>query len=137
MLNTSSSTYVRDSYEMKISYYQAIQMIINETSHYTLCSQSNIDICGSLYENNFDSSNPSLNRLLDDDYCSAIGQFKFVPQLYSNTTYILVVTTASSKETGAFSVIVSGPSTVIFERSSEYTFIRLLVISKKNEIEKM
>ncbi|CAF1391897.1 unnamed protein product [Adineta steineri] len=71
-----------------------------------------MDTYGSIYKDYFNPSNPLENRLLyDDDGCRP-AQFKFTIALETSITYILIVTTWGSYNTGAFLIVVSGPDTV-------------------------
>lgn len=132
ILNTNSPTYIKHSYTIEITYYQAKQMTINESDHYTFCIHSDTDLCSSLYENDFDPSNPLHNQLLNEHYICADGQSKSQIKLHSNMTYILLMTTRYSNQTGAFSVIVSGPSEVIFDHLSKCISVRLS--DRKNDL---
>ena len=103
------------------SYYEAIQMNVDETGDYTVFSRSNMDTYGYIYENEFDPDNPTFYRhSVKMDECFG-GQFQLRARLQSSITYILIVATAYAKKTGPFSVVASGPSNVIFKHLRKYS----------------
>ncbi|CAF0805396.1 unnamed protein product [Adineta steineri] len=68
--------------------------------------------------NSFNPLNPTENLLeLDDNGCSD-NQFKLLIALEVNTKYILVVTTSQANVTGTFSIIVTGPTKAVLERTN-------------------
>ena len=129
-LTEYSSKYSRTSCEIPNHYYEAIQVNVATTGYYTLSSQSNIDTYGYLYRNSFSPSNPSMNLILENIHGCDNNQFKLASFLESDTNYILVVTTAYTNLTGAFSIIISGPNNATVKRISELiTTNRSIVIN--------
>ncbi len=102
------------------TYYEAIEVKVIETSYYTINGNSTINIDGYIYENNFDVFNPEINLITYNDYGGCNEQFEITVHLQVNTTYVLVVTTSNSNVTGIFSVLVTGPNNISFNRISEY-----------------
>jgi hypothetical protein len=100
-------------------YYEAVQVNVNVTDRYFFFSDSDINMCGFMYKNYFDPNNPTENKQLDIVENCKTGQFKLRTELYSNTTYILAVTTFDANAKGSFNIIASGPNNVIFKRLSE------------------
>jgi hypothetical protein len=75
----------------------------------------------SIHTNNFNPFKPKENLLPNYTTDCGNAQFKLLIPATKNTIYILVVTTFGLNETGAFSVTVSGPNTVNFNRMSKYS----------------
>ncbi|CAF4217803.1 unnamed protein product [Rotaria sordida] len=98
-------------------YYEAIQILVNTTGYYTFKSSSNLDAYGSLYQWEFDPSNPSRNLITQDDDSAGGRQFTFNAFLQAGVSYTLVFTTFGEGETGPFSVVATGPDTVHFTPS--------------------
>jgi len=76
-------------------------------------------VYGYIYEGSFDPFNPSTNLISEDDDGCDFNRLRLVVDLYVNVTYILVVTTLSQRETGSFSIIASGSTTVHLKRISK------------------
>jgi hypothetical protein len=93
-----------------------------ENGCYNLSSDSNISIFGYIYKNNFDPLDSNKNLLSQDGGVFNNAQFKFIISLQANIIYILVVSTYYPNVTGAFSIHVSAPNIVSFNRISEYPF---------------
>jgi hypothetical protein len=106
---------------MQTSYYEEINMSVVRTGLYALSSNSSIDTYCSIYINKFDPLDLSENLFSGARNSCIHGQLEPRIRLYNTTTYILVVKTFGSNETGAFSIIVSGPNTVNFNRMSKYS----------------
>ena len=120
VFNTNSSRYLRTGCPTKVFYYEAIQVNINESGKYTFFSMSNITTYGYMYNNYFDPNTPSENRQSENySGCNKV-QFKLATQLYSNTTYILVVTTVNANAKGSLEIIVSGLQRVTLKRISKH-----------------
>jgi hypothetical protein len=101
-------------------YYEAFEVKVPEIRYYTIQSNSTIDTYGYIYENKFNPLNPTENLLAsDDDSGGSRFQFKFEIPLYVDTTYILVVTTFSSKEIGDIKINLLGLTNVTINRLSE------------------
>ena len=73
-----------------------------------------MDTFGCFYSNSFDPSNPSQNLIEHDDDSGGQGQFRITVTLIYGYTYVLVVTTHLSSNTGTFSITALGPASVIF-----------------------
>ncbi len=87
---------------------------------YILSSDSGMNTYGYLYKDYFNPLNPTENLLSENDENCGNNQFKFVGDLQSTATYILVTTTYFSDETGKFVIIASGPNNVTFDLIREY-----------------
>ena len=116
------------------NYYEAVQMKVIEAGKYIICSSSNINSYGSIYNGSFIPYNPNENLLAEDDNdCDLYKQFKLNTDLHANSMYTLVMTTFEPYVTGNFSIIVSGPDYVIFNRISKhrsYSVIMRLFFTK-------
>jgi len=100
-------------------YYETIQVNVVTAGSYSLSSSSTIDTYGYLYKDNFNPTNPSENSLAwndDESWCGR--QFKLLPYLQANITYVLVVTTFSPNVQGNFLVHVTGPNNISLNRIS-------------------
>ncbi|CAF3999531.1 unnamed protein product, partial [Adineta steineri] len=103
---------------------------VTESGYYTFRSSGDTDGYGSIYKNKFNPLNPSENLLKTEDDNGSDVQFKLDINLNVGMTYILVVTTFDSKETGEFSIIVFGKNKVILERLSTPVNVQLKYSSK-------
>lgn len=101
---------------MSIQYYEAVMISVELIGRYTFQSRSDFDTHGVLYIDRFDSCEPSINMLADDDDSAGDRQFSITATLQPEVTYILVVTTDSSYayEMGDFEIIAVGPDSVEF-----------------------
>jgi hypothetical protein len=118
-LTTDSQMYSR-SCNWENFYYETFEVKVPEIRYYTIQSSSNIDTYGFIYENKFNPLNPIQNLLIsDDDSGGSGGQFKIEIPLYVDTTYILVVTTYSSKRIGKIEINLLGLTNVTVKRLSE------------------
>jgi hypothetical protein len=105
---------------LKNFYYETFEVKVPEIRYYTIQSSSNIDTYGYIYENQFNPFNTTENLLTSDDNGDdSSSQFKIEIPLYIDTTYILVVTTASPKQLGEINIILLGLTNVTVERLSE------------------
>ena len=129
-LTENSSTFTRINCESSDYYYEAIEIDVIEGGCYNLISNSTIDTYGYIYKNYFYSIDSTINLVSENDRGFRSNQFELITQLQTNTKYILVVTTNDPNVTGVFSLLVTGPKNVKFNRISKY----LSVWSKINEI---
>lgn len=113
VLRTTTATYCR-GYTCSNSpyYYEAIKINVFTSGNYTIRSSSSIDTFGYLYNNDFDSTYPTLNMLAynDDDTVAGTKHFKLSRWLQAMNDYILMVTTYLTSVTGPFSISVQGPA---------------------------
>ncbi|CAF3931917.1 unnamed protein product [Adineta steineri] len=98
------------------TYYEAIQVNVNESSYYTFASNSSIDTTVAMYRDYFNPFNTLKNLILTNDNSCHNDQFRLTVDLEINTEYILVVTTYRPNITGTFSIIVFGSNNVTLER---------------------
>ncbi|CAF0721336.1 unnamed protein product [Adineta steineri] len=102
------------------TYYEAIQVNVNESGYYNFASNSSIDILITMYKDDFNPSDTLKNLISkDDNSCPNNHQFSFSVYLEISTKYILIVTTKNPNVTGSFSIIVSGVSNITLERLIE------------------
>ncbi|CAF1178450.1 unnamed protein product [Adineta steineri] len=128
-LTESNQMYYRDCQNENF-YYESIQVKVNESGYYSFRGSGDIDPYGSIYKAKFNPLDSSEN-LFDQDYdrCSDL-QFKLNIYLEVGMTYVLIVTTYESNETGNFSIGVMGKNQVILERLSTPVNIQLNYSSK-------
>jgi len=114
VLNSNSGTFVRPNANRNDDdyYYQAIQLRISAGAYYSFISISSMDTYGCLYSSSFDPSNPRHNLMICNDDDAGSSQFLINQYLNSYTTYILVVTTYSTRTLGSFTVQATGPASV-------------------------
>ncbi|UJR12507.1 hypothetical protein I4U23_016682 [Adineta vaga] len=136
----SSMTFTSQMYFRRCNfekfYYEAFEISVSETYYYTIYSSSNTNtnLYGCIYENNFNPLAPYENLLAqNDDISKTNRQFKLRIPLYVNTTYILIVTTSSPEDNGEFTFSFLGLKDINIkhqttlaniqqEYSSEFTF---------------
>ncbi|CAF1136684.1 unnamed protein product [Adineta steineri] len=119
-LTESNQMYYRDCQKENF-YYESIQVKVIESGYYSFRGSGDIDPYGSIYKAKFNPLDSSEN-LFDQDYdrCSDL-QFKLNIYLEVGMTYVLIVTTYESNETGNFSIGVMGKNQVILQRLSKYS----------------
>jgi hypothetical protein len=101
-------------------YYQTVQVNVDITGFYSFSSKSSLDTYSYIYKDNFNPLDPLNNLLSQDDNSCNDKQFKLIVELYTNTTYILVVTTYYPAKTGQFSILVFGLNNVKLNNNSKY-----------------
>ncbi len=101
-------------------------MKVIESGYYSFRSYSTMDTYEFLYRNTFNPLSPSENLIVAQGDKGSDLQFRLNTRLDGDMTYVLVMTTYSFKDTGAFSIIVQGPNKVILERLSEYTYVYIV-----------
>jgi hypothetical protein len=116
-LTTSSPTFVRSTggttYSANSSVYYDVQAItVSTTGSYTFNQCADGDGHASLYQTTFNPASPATNFMIanddgNDGNCSLDS--RLTATLTAGTTYILVTTTLSSGQTGAYSWQFSGP----------------------------
>ena len=90
-------------------YYEALQLNVVTTGYYRLVGHSNISLHVYIYHDTFYPSDPFFN--LRTDHNADVG-FRLGVVLESNSTYVLVVTSASPSEQGSFSIDSQGPANI-------------------------
>ena len=97
-------------------------MNVIQSDYYRIYVKTYASIHLHVYKSNFDPNQPFMNQHLEDKkYCANTLQDVFT-RFQSNTTYILVVTTAIENKTTEFRIVVSGPKNITLKRISEYIF---------------
>ncbi len=114
-----SQPYFRDCQTSNF-YYQTVQVNVDIIGFYSFSSKSSFDTYSYIYKDNFNSLDPLNNLLSQDDNSCNDKQFKLIIELYTNTTYILVVTTYYPAKTGQFSILVFGPNNVKLNHNGKY-----------------
>jgi hypothetical protein len=121
-LSNNSPTYAPRICGASTHYYEAIQVEVVRTGHYSFLITSNVTTNVHIYKDNFNPFDAA-DKLHSSTRFSCPGnQFKQVADLQANTTYVLVVSTDSPSVTTAFSIIVSGPSKSSLTQLSEYFY---------------
>lgn len=120
-LNSYGLSYCRDSCSSDGSsyYYQPIQLIPSATATYKLELTSSIKIHAYLYQNNFNPSVPSANKLDGGSNYFGGPSFSLTKRLNDSALYIIVVTTERRYDSGPFTITHSGPAEIQFNRMSK------------------
>ncbi|CAF1093191.1 unnamed protein product [Adineta ricciae] len=90
-------------------YYSALQIVVSADGMHTFVSSSSVDTYACLYTGDFSSTSPSLNLMRCDDDSGGGSQFRIEEYLTYYQTYVLVVTTYSSRITGSILIVARGP----------------------------
>lgn len=115
VLSFGDATFVRPNGNGARFYYKTIKVSIFATGNYTLTGNSSINICGVLYYNNFNASNPTKNIFAGNYNTSASDRFIIYVWLQSPRTYSLVVTSHNSDNSGSFQITATGPVRASFD----------------------
>ena len=111
-LSESSQVYFRDCDKPNFYYYESIKVEVVKSGHHTFRSHCDVDAYGVIYRNKFNPFDPLENLLERDDDSASGGQFKIDVDLANDMTYVLVMTTYQSRQTGLFQIVVSGTNDV-------------------------
>jgi hypothetical protein len=114
-----SKPYSRDCQASNF-YYQTVKVNVGITGFYSFSSNSSFDTYSYIYKENFNPLDPLNDLLSQDDNSCNNKQFKLIVELYTNITYILVVTTYHPATTGQYSILVFGPNNVKLNNNSKY-----------------
>ncbi|CAF1251562.1 unnamed protein product [Adineta ricciae] len=93
-------------------HYEAIKVVVSKDDFYTLTANSNIDLYGHVYKDQFDPHNPTFNIIAWNGKHHNQSQYQFTLELLVNITYIWVVTTYEPNVIGSFSITALGSKTV-------------------------
>ena len=95
-------------------YYQALQINVSVSGHYSFASRIANLTHGYLYRDTFDPFDPSRTEITSNkEGCDRL-KFLLYFFLQANTTYILVITTYNVAETGPFFITAVGTDTINF-----------------------
>jgi hypothetical protein len=119
--------YFRDC-DKRNFYYESIEVKVFESGYYTFRGRGSIDAYGSIHKNKFNPLDPSENLLIQDDDSGSDIQFKLDIHLDIGMSYVLIVTTSGSKETGEFSVVALGKNKVTLKSLSKYLYTYIYII---------
>ena len=114
LTNNSASFFRPTANNSSEFFFQAFELVVNQTGFYNLTSISNFDTFGYLYESNFYPSDPSINMINQDDDGAGNGQFRLTYVLQAGVRYILVATSFTSGAIGPFTVSAAGPAQIGF-----------------------
>jgi hypothetical protein len=89
------------------------------TGWYRLLGNSDMVTYGYIYKDNFNPLIPFDDVLVKDEGSCRNDEFGLRVYLEVNTKYILVVRTWQPRETGTFSICVSGLDSIAFNRSGK------------------
>ena len=120
-LTNLSSSFIRLGQSTNNYYYQSIQILVDRSDIYSITIDSSASLYAYLYNNSFDSNNPSTNLITSDFNQFNNRNFTFSTNLNTGVVYILVITTINPNITGSFRVIVSGRGNSILIPSTTTT----------------
>jgi hypothetical protein len=103
-------------------FYEALAFNVSIAGMYSFWSHSGMKTYGYLYHDVFNPFQPTMNRFSSNDYSCGNGRFHTTHRLLPKKTYILVVTTRWVGESGRFSVISYGPTSIQVVHSSRCAF---------------
>jgi hypothetical protein len=109
-------TFPRDECGTSKYYYEALQITVSVDASIMFCSNSNMDTYAFFYQHTFDPFDLSTGLLASDDNGCDDRHFRLCVPLRTNTAYILVVTTNTTRTTGVFSVAAVGGAEINFTR---------------------
>lgn len=119
VLLEEGEVYARTACSLPVYHFAAIEIKVKTSDYYKIASNATFDPLGYIYEELFDPFNPMKN-LREDFYQETCDhQFKMTVNLRANSKYVLVVTTYSPFQNGAFSITVTGLHNVSLIRLSE------------------
>ncbi|CAF1535820.1 unnamed protein product [Adineta ricciae] len=101
------------------SFYEAVQVEVNESGFYTILSSSsssNMHLSNYVYEHNFNPRMEFGNLLTNRNNGCNGNPSKITIKLMTGIRYILVVTTCIEYQTGKFSIKILGKSNASFQR---------------------
>ena len=100
-------------------YYEGIDATVPSASLYTFESNTQLDTYASIYQYNFNASNPSANLLLQTDDLSSLNwNFRFGLSFPYGLSVIVVVSTYNPNTQGPFTLTITGPNNVTLTRRS-------------------
>ena len=117
VLTTNSPTYSPTACSTSNHYYEALQLGVVTSGPYRFSCNSSIALHGSIYQGAFHPSAPSVNRLVEK---TGEEGFRLRVHLQSKTTYVLVVTSMVSNQTGSFSIDATGPNSIDASRIGKF-----------------
>lgn len=120
-LTNLSPTFIRPGQSTNQYYYESIPLLVDRSDTYSITIHSSASLYAYLYNNSFDSNNPSNNLLTSSFNQFNNRNFTFSTYLNVGVVYYLVITTINPNITGSFTVIVSGRGNAIFIASTTTT----------------
>ena len=100
-------------------YYEVVSIYVAATGGYAFSSDSSVKTNVYLYIDDFVPSTPSVNLLFQSIDQERRQPSMFTAYLQVNTKYVFVAASSASIKVMAFSILISGPSTVYFNRKPE------------------
>ena len=116
-LTTNSPSFNRLARAINNYYYQSIQILVDQSTFYTITVDSSAFLYAYLYNTIFDSNNPSTNLITSAFDTVDNPNLSFSTNLNTGILYILVVTTVNTDVTGSFTITVTGRGNVVFTPS--------------------
>ncbi|CAF3536877.1 unnamed protein product [Adineta steineri] len=113
-LTPTNRKYTREKCRLPNNYYEDIEINVMTSGSYTITSHSNINTFGYLYKDRFNPLNFQENLIIQNDEGCDDSQFQIAVDLYTNSTYVLVVTTFLPNITGEFLISAFGPDKINF-----------------------
>jgi hypothetical protein len=117
VLRANDQMYSPTGCSVPTHHYDVLELIIKTPGYYRISSNSSIGLRASIYQNTFDPVNPSLNLRAEKE--GDLG-FRLTLFLRAETIYMLVVTSVTPHQTGAFSIVSAGPANVTARRIGKF-----------------
>ena len=125
-LSNDSPVFTRLGETTNDYYYDATNLIVDTDGTYQIESFSSELLIGYLYNNSFDSSDPSLNLIDSSSNENQTDNFQLFSTLNNDQSYILVVTSISPNETGTYSITLTGPGNAAFDDANPISKSQLI-----------
>ena len=116
ILTTDAQIYIQFT---RLKYYGIMQMNVSKDGKYDFLINSTVEVDVSLYNNYFDPNNDTENLLLSFYLGCNSDQTKFTRNLRSDEKYYLLITASDLNATSSFSIVLIGPSQVLFNEMCE------------------
>ena len=119
VLDETSTTFNSDDYPDDLHYYDAYIVMPQVSADHEFYSTSDLDTYGYLYRDSFNQTQRRRNLQTEDNDSGGNSQFLFTFWLEASTSYIVIVSTYSAWETGAYTLTMSGPDSTTMTRLDE------------------
>ena len=120
VLDQSRQSFSLDGCASSTHFYEAFQVNVALSGHYTFTGSSTIRTYGHLYEHAFYPFDPSRNQIAVNQSGCINWQFIIRHFLKANTTYTLVLSTAKSSDAGPFTIMALGETPISFTPISKH-----------------
>lgn len=126
VLDQSRQSFSPNGCASSTHFYEAFQVNVALSGHYTFTSNRTVSTYGHLYEHAFYPFDPSQNQIAVNHSGCSNWQFMIRHLLRANTTYTLVLSTDKSSDPDPFTIMALGEASISFTPISKHecVFIR-------------